>query len=276
MRLRPLLLAALPLVASLALASPALAQDTTTTTPAAPKKPAPKKKPAPPPAEKKDEPKADEKKEDEKKAAALAGDPGDRPRAILFSFSGAFTRQDVGAFTNSLAFDKTGANGVTLDVGLGVRFNHLRGGARLRSNDTTEFTIWHALAEVGYELDIKSIPFKPLVIAHVGYAFKRDLETAVIQSQLPRNTLLPPKFSVNGAVLGAELGIDYHVVSYLHIEPFLGFDFLFMSRGRASVPRTSVGQPTPEEAARPLYTDSGSGLGYGFLAGLRGVFDVGF
>ncbi|MEZ4259750.1 MAG: hypothetical protein R3B36_11825 [Polyangiaceae bacterium] len=299
-RSRPLAL--LPVLAAfVAGASPALAQGTqpsgsgdssttapsdgsTTDPPKKPKKPAAPKKP-----KKKDEPKAEEPKKDEEKkeepkaeepkpaaSQELAGEPGARERGFQFSFGAGFTRQDVGAFSDSLSFDKTGANGVLLELGLGVRFTQLRAGIRLRAADTTEFTLWQAMLEGGYGFVIPKLPVVPVVLGHVGYTFKRDIEDAVIRSQLPAGTALTPQFGVDGLILGVDVAADYHASSYFHISPFITGDVLFVGRGRAAVPRTVFGNPTPEETARPLYNESGSGIGYGFNAGLRGLFDVGF
>jgi hypothetical protein len=196
-------------------------------------------------------------------------------RAIYFSFDGGFARPDLGGFSNSLSFDKTSANGVTWSVGTGVRLKDIKLGARWRAFDTTEFDLWSVMLEAGYALPLR--PVSPGISAHVGYIWDQKLQRPLFASSLPgsRQTVLDPSIDVTGVMVGAEVQAMYWLNKYIRAGGFVGFDMLFLNRSQASLPGTT--SPVPEEIrVKPLYTDSGSGVGYVFSIGLRGAFDIGF
>lgn len=207
------------------------------------------------------------KKEDEEEKEAA--------RAIYLSVDAGFTRPDLGGFSNNLALDKTAANGVTWSVGSGLRLHDLKLGARWRVFDTTEFDLWSVMVEAGYALPIR--PVSPGLTVHLGYIWDQSLNRPLFQSSLPgnRQTVLDPRFDVSGAIVGVEAQAMYWLNKYIRAGAFLGFDMLFLSRSQASLPGTT--SPVSDEIrAKPLYTDTGSGVGYVFNVGLRGAFDVGF
>lgn len=211
--------------------------------------------------------------EAEKKDAGEA--EKESPRAIYFSFDGGFARPDLGGFSNNLAFDKTAANGVTWSVGTGVRLKDVKLGARWRAFDTTEFDFWSVMFEAGYALPLR--PVSPGITAHVGYIWDQKLQRPLFASSLPgsRQTVLDPSFDVTGVIVGAELQAMYWLNKYIRAGGFLGFDMLFLNRSQAGLPGTT--SPVSEEIrVKPLYTDSGSGVGYVFSVGLRAAFDIGF
>ena len=197
------------------------------------------------------------------------------PRAIYVSADIGFTRPDIGGISNSLSFDRTAANGVTGSLGAGLRLKDLKIGARWRVFDTTEFDFWAFMLEAGYSLPMR--PVSPGIVAHVGYMYDQKLNRSLFRSSLPgeRQTVLDPDVDVHGAIVGAELQAMYWLSRYVRAGAFLGFDFLFLTRPEAGLPGSTF--PIPDDIrAKPLYTESGSSVGYLFNVGIRGAFDVGF
>lgn len=196
-------------------------------------------------------------------------------RAVTLSADVGFTRMDLGGLSDSLNFDKTGANGVTWSVGAGLRLNHVKVGLRWRVFDTTEFDFWSFMVEAGYSLALR--PVSPGITAHLGYVFDQDLKRPLFASSLPgqRLTVLDPDIDVKGALVGAEVNAAYWIGKVARVGAFLGFDLLFLSRPQAGLPGSTF--PLPDEIrAKPLYTESGSGIGYTFTVGIRGAADIGF
>lgn len=197
----------------------------------------------------------------------------DRKRAVYVSFDLGFTRPDLGGFSNSLDFDKTAANGLTYSLGAGLRFGDLRFGARWRVYDTTEFNLWGFMGEVGYTMPTR--PFSPGLIAHVGYVRDQNLERALYRNSLPPRTVLEPDVDLRGVVVGAEAQAMYWASEFLRAGAYLGFDVLLLSRPQAGLPGSLF--PIQDEISqRPLYTQTGSGVGYVINIGVRGAFDIGF
>lgn len=196
-------------------------------------------------------------------------------RAIYISADVGFTRMDLGGLSNNLAFDKTAANGVTWSVGAGLRLKDLKLGVRWRVNDTTEFDFWTFMLEAGYSLPLR--PVSPGFTAHLGYIYDQSLQRALFRSSVPgeRLTVLDPNVDVHGVNVGVEAQAMYWVSRYVRAGAFLGFDLNFLSRPEAGLPGSTF--PIPDEIRnKPLYTESGSSVGYTFNVGLRGAFDVGF
>lgn len=196
-------------------------------------------------------------------------------RAIYVSADIGFTRPDIGGISNSLSFDRTAANGVTGSVGAGLRLKDIKLGARWRVFDTTEFDFWAFMLEAGYSLPMR--PVSPGIVAHVGYMYDQKLNRSLFRSSIPgdRQTVLDPDVDVHGAIVGAELQAMYWVSRYVRAGGFLGFDFLFLNRPEAGLPGSTF--PIPDDIRqKPLYTESGSSVGFLFNVGIRGAFDVGF
>jgi hypothetical protein len=193
-------------------------------------------------------------------------------RAVVVALEGGFTRPDIGGLSDSTNFDKTAANGGLYGVLLGARLNKLILGLHFRGHATTEFTLWSLMAEVGYTFS--SRPLQPIVSAHLGYIWSVGIERAVYQSALPALNTLPPDVSVKGAVFGVEGAALYWLTKNFGLGPFLGVDLAYYSRGKVPLPQSLLTLPT-EIKENPLYTDSGSGLGYTINIGIRGALDLG-
>jgi hypothetical protein len=271
-------------VAALALftASNAFAQGTGTTAPkkddkaAAQPKTDKDKKPPAAPATGDSKKAAGEKKSDQETANAEDGEhlkELDSDRAIYVAFDLGLNRTDLGGFSDDLGFDKTGANGGLYGLGAGLRLKHLRFGARFRGISTTEFTIWEAMAEVGYGLGWR--PLSPSIWLHAGYLFDTGIERGAIANQLPQGNVLAPDVDINGLVVGTELNFAYYITQFLRVGPFAGFDVLFIDRKQAPLPQSVFPLP-PETRQNPLFSDTGSGIGWTVHLGLRGAFDVVF
>lgn len=275
---RPSILALVAIVStSLAWSAPAFA-DEATTAPAkkpkgkkgdkpaepppeeAPAEPAPEAAaPATPPAEEKKK-EGEEEEEDKHHAIYLSGDIG-------------FTRFDVGGISDATGFDKTGANGFLAGIGIGYRHEHLRFGARFREWNTTEYSLWAIMAEVGYGLDMR--PIAPALYVHGGYAFDTGVERGAVAGRLPPGNIMTPDVDLRGVIVGAELVASYWFTKFLRAGPFIGFDVSVLHRPR--VPQAQSIFPISEDVAgNALFGDSGNGLGYVFSIGLRLTGDVGF
>lgn len=194
-------------------------------------------------------------------------------RAIYMSFDLAFARADVGGISDDTGFDKTGANGLTYSIAAGLRLRDLRFGGRWRPYSTTEFDLWSFMLEAGYGLPLR--PISPVFFAHVGYVYEQEIQRAMIASSLPRGNVLTPNVDLRGVVVGAEAVGSYWITKFLRAGPYMGVDFLFLSREQVGTPQSIF--PVPDDVlARPLYSESGSGIGYVLSIGVRGAFDVGF
>jgi hypothetical protein len=99
-------------------------------------------------------------------------------------------------------------------------------------------------------------------------------DRAVIQSALPPLNTLTPDVSVKGALVGLDAAALYWVGKNFGIGPFLGADLAYYSREQVSLPQTLLTLPA-DIKTNPLYTDSGSGLGYAVNIGIRGALDLG-
>ncbi len=249
-----------PLFAGLsvfALSSPALAQK-----PAAPTTPAPAATLAPDPAA----------------PAAPAAAPVDDatkedPRAVYLSAELGFTRADIGGFTDSFAFDKTGANGLLAGLGIGYRYKGLRIGGRFRDASTTEYSLWSLMGEVGFGLPFK--PLTPIIFIHAGYIFDEGVERSLVASSLPKANVLTPNIELNGLVLGAEVYAAYSVTKFFKIGPFIGLDLTFLHRAQPSPPQSL--QPIIDDTgSNALFGGSGNGIGYMLNLGVRITGDLAF
>ena len=198
---------------------------------------------------------------------------GEDRRAIYISLDIGFVRSDVGGISNNTGFDKTAANGLLGAIGLGYRFKDLRIGARFRDANTTEYSLWSLVGEIGYGLPFR--PVSPVLFAHAGYMFSNGVERSVIQSALPPGNVLTPKAQLDGLVVGGELVASLWLTKFLRVGPFLGVDFSWLHRSQVALPQSIV----PISAAtrnNALYNDSGSGVGYLLSIGIRGTGDIGF
>jgi hypothetical protein len=204
---------------------------------------------------------------------APAGDNVEQRRAVYISADFGFTRADVGGLSDNTNFDKTGANGILAGIGIGYRHNRLRIGGRFRDANTTEFSLWSLMGEIGYGFPMR--PITPVIFVHAGYMFDSGIERSVIAHSLPSGNVLTPNLGLDGAVVGAEVLGNLHVSQFLRIGPFIGFDFTWLHRKQVSLPQSIV-PLTDETKNNPLYTDSGSGVGYVFSLGIRGTGDIAF
>lgn len=243
----------------------------------APSKPDAKKEPAKPaPVEPKATTAGSEAKKDAPVDAATT-DPDkedkEATRAVYVSANIAFARVDLGGISDNTSFDKPAANGLLYGLGAGLRFHDLRIGARWRVHSTTEFDMWSVGGELGYGLHMR--PLSPVFTASVAYVWDQKIERGVFSSSLPNGTVLAPDVDVNGLLVGLDLCASYWLSTFLRIGPFIGTDFMFLSRNKAPLP-SSIFPISDEFKNKPLYTESGSSIAYTLNIGLRGAFDVGF
>lgn len=256
----------------------AFAQGTTT-----PAKKGDKPAPAAAPAKTTDQDKEKEKEKEKKAEDArwgLAADTNskdlkelDASHAVYMTFDLAFNRTDLGGFSDTLGLDKTGANGLGYGIGAGVRLKELRIGARFHGASTTEFTLWNVMAEVGYGLPWR--PLAPALWLHAGYMFDTGIQRGAFANQLPSGNVVAPDIDVNGLIVGTELTFSYYITKFLRAGPFLGFDALFVHRKQAPLPQSIF--PVPAETRdNPLFSGTGSGIGYDVELGLRGAFDIAY
>jgi hypothetical protein len=210
---------------------------------------------------------------EEPKAAAPDAEEKEKARAIYLSLDLGFSRADVGGLSDATGFDKTGANGILAGVGVGYRHGNFRFGGRFRDTSTTEFSLWSLMGEIGYGLPFR--PVSPAFYVHAGYMFDVGVERGAIASSLPRTNVLTPDVDLNGVVVGGEIVASYWFTSFLRLGPFIGFDATILSRSQADLPQSLL--PLSDETrAKPLFSESGSGLGYMLNIGIRGTGDIAF
>jgi hypothetical protein len=256
--------------AFLAIEPPAHAQPAAKS-PASKPPPNPPPKPAPPPAPAAT-PAPAPTAEASTTPAATETDKDD-PRAVYLSADFGFARPDLGAFSDSLAFDKTKANGYLVGFGVGYRHKALRIGARFRDTSTTEFSLWSLMGEVGIGLPFR--PLTPIIMVHAGYMFDAGIERAVVSSSLPPGNVLTPNIDLDGLVLGIEAQAAYSLSKFFRLGPFLGFDMTFLHRAQPRPPQ-SLFPLTDETRNNALFGDSGSGVGYVINLGIRVTGDIAF
>jgi hypothetical protein len=212
--------------------------------------------------------------DEEKKKKEEFDDSKEADRAIYFSGDLAFTRPDMGGLSDNTGFDRTAANGFLYGLSAGLRLKDIRFGVRWRVYDTTEFTLWTFAASAGYALPLR--PLSPIFSAHIGYVFDQKLEEALFKSSLPQGSLLAPDTDINGLLVGVDINASYWITKFLRLGAFVGSDLLILSRSQATPPRSVLGNAPPEITRKPLYTETGSGLGITMNIGFRGAFDIGF
>jgi hypothetical protein len=230
----------------------------------------------------------EQRKEEEKKAEEQKkpADPGhgseekheldtrvEQPKAVYISGDLAFTRSDLGGLSDNTGLDRTVANGVLYGLSAGLRLKDFRFGARWRVYDTTEFALWSLAVSAGYGLPLR--PVSPVFSAHLGYVWDQDIQSSLFRKSLPTGTVLPPDIDVKGILLGFDVNASYWVTRFVRLGAFVGADFMFLSREKASPPATIFG-PSSEVEGNPLYSQSGSSIGLNVNLGLRGAFDIAF
>jgi hypothetical protein len=203
----------------------------------------------------------------------LDPDKVESPKAIYVSGDIGITRSDLAAIIDNTSFDRTAAFGLLYGLSAGVRLKDTRFGLRWRVYDTTEFTLWTIAVSAGYGLPLR--PLSPILSAHVGYVFDQTIQGPVMRSSLPQGNVLPPDVDVKGLLMGLDLNASYWVTKFLRLGAFIGADLMLLYREKAAFPRSIFGSD-PEIESKPLYTESGSGLGLNVNIGLRGAFDIGF
>jgi hypothetical protein len=240
--------------------------------------------------EKKDQEAAAAAEEDEKKkkaAASASAQPAAPPppkreewddtveaaKAIFVTADLGYTRADMSTLAaSSMAFDTGSANGLLLGLTGGLRLKDWQYGLKYRVHDASNFTLWSFNASIAYAL--KPRPVTPIIEGHLGYVFDQSIDRKVFESSLPAGTILPPDVNVKGLIVGGEASANYWLTSWFRVGAFLGLDFMFLSRERAPTPQSTFG-PNQEFNAKPLYSDSGFGVGVNINAGIRGSFEIG-
>lgn len=232
---------------------------------------------------------AAEEEEKKKKAAASAppattapsqhkengewDDTVEAQKAIFVTADLGYTRADMSTLAaGSMAFDTGSANGLLLGLTGGLRLKEWQYGLKYRVHDAANFTLWSFSASVSYAMAPR--PVTPIIEGHLGYVFDQSIDRKVFESSLPAGTILPPDVDVKGLMLGAEGSANYWLTSWFRVGGFIGLDFMFLSRAKAPLPQSTFG-PTPEVADRPLFNDSGFGVGVNINVGIRGSFEIG-
>jgi hypothetical protein len=193
-------------------------------------------------------------------------------RSVFVALEGGLTRPDIGGLSDSTDFDKTAALGGLYGVDLGARFDKLIVGAAFRGDATTEFTLWSLMAEVGYALPRR--PLQPMFFLRAGYTWSTELEQSVYRSAIPQLNTLPPDVKVQGGIVGVEAVAMYWIAKEFGVGPFLGFDAEYYVRPQVDLPQSLITIPQ-EVKDNPLYTGSGSAIGYTLNIGVRVALDLG-
>jgi hypothetical protein len=115
----------------------------------------------------------------------------------------------------------------------------------------------------------------PALFLHAGYVFDVGVERGAMASSLPKGNVLTPNVDLQGVVVGGELVASYWFTNFLRLGPFLGFDATFLHRAQVGLPQ-SLFAISDETRQKPLFSESGSGLGYVLSIGLRGTGDIAF
>src|SRR5580692_9935011 len=278
-------------VTGLLASPPAFAQDPTDTPAPAPEpSPAPAPEPAPaatpPPAEQPPTPAASDtstsSSEEPKKE-----DTGLGLEWVWINADAGYSFADLGSFSShSLGIATTSSSGAEFGLGAGVRLFTLTAGLRVRDLPLSVGNVVELDGELGFH---SPGSFQVYFGARGGYLFSGSLSANAVGGALG-NGGTPPDVTFHGGNLGFMLGIDYYFNHFISLGLDANPEFMFIERPPVPLPGiptlpTGVTCPSPIAtvqtqvcvpytaavtarntlAANPLYKESGSSIGVGFV-----------
>jgi len=282
-------------MAGLLCAPRALAQDSTDTPAPAPTEPAPAPSepaaPAPEPAPTETAPppatttSESPPPEEEKKSGDLGLEWVWINADVGYSFA------DLGSLSShSLGITTTSSSGADFGLGAGVRLFGLTLGVRARDLPLSVGNVVELDGELGFH---SSGNFQIFFGLRGGYLFSGNLSASAVGNAVG-NGGTPPNVTLHGGNLGFMLGGDYYFNHYVSLGIDANPEFMFIQRPPVPLPQipslpSGVTCPSniPQEQtqicapyasatasynqlkANPLYKESGSSIGVGFVAAIQ-------
>src|SRR5262245_52342480 len=158
---------------------------------------------------------------------------------------------DSHTFTAGLV--PTRATGPSVDVGAGFRIFFFTIGSKARVGLVDEWDMWSLDGELGFRFPLDRV--EPHLSLYGGYTTLGNLQSAI--EGLGRG------LDVDGANVGAQLGIDYYLTPWFTLGLNVGGDLLFMSRRGIAVRDLLTAKPvnTLNEAQARVLEGDGSSMG---------------
>jgi hypothetical protein len=198
---------------------------------------------------------------------------------------------DLGSLSqHSLGIATTSSSGAEFGLGAGVRLLGLTVGLRARDLPLSVGNVVELDGEIGFH---STGNFQIFFGARGGYLFSGNLSANAVGSAVGSGGT-PPNVTFHGGNLGFMLGFDYYFNHFISLGLDANPEFMFIERppvplpGIPSLP-TDVTCPSPIAmvqtqvcvpytnavntrnmlAANPLYKESGSSIGVGFVGALQ-------
>jgi hypothetical protein len=200
---------------------------------------------------------------------------------------------DLGSLSqHSLGIATTSSSGAEFGLGAGVRLLSLTVGLRARDLPLSVGNVVELDGEIGFH---STGNFQIFFGARGGYLFSGNLSANALGNAVG-NGGTPPNVTFHGGNLGFMLGFDYYFNHYISLGLDANPEFMFIERPPVSLPAFPTLPPgvtcTPPPAmnspsyspcntytteqntyntlkANPLYKESGSSIGVGFVGALQ-------
>ncbi len=184
-----------------------------------------------------------------------------------------YSYADLASFNSSnFALQNTKTSGIVAGAGAGVRLVVLTLGVRARDLPMDDFNLVELDAEGALHARLGHSDL--YLGARGGYAFSGSLSAKTLGAAASSGGA-PPNVNVHGGNFGVTLGFDYYVNHYFSV----GFDgnpeALILARPPAPIPYPPGSTPMEQQIIKqeletqPLYRESGSSVGFAFLASLH-------
>jgi hypothetical protein len=288
------------MVTGLLASPPVLAQDSSDTPAPAPAPeptpepalaPAPTPEPAPPPAE---PPPAASDTSTSSSEEPKKEDTGLGLEWVWINAEAGYSFADLGSFSShSLGITTTSSSGAEFGLGAGVRLFTLTAGLRVRDLPLSVGNVVELDGEVGFH---STGNFQAYFGARGGYLFSGSLSANAVGGALS-NGGTPADVTFHGGNLGLMLGFDYYFNHYISLGIDANPEFMFIERPPVPLPTipplTYQGQTVmcPSQVmqiqsnvcapyqsavatrnailANPVYKESGSSIGLGFVGAVQ-------
>jgi hypothetical protein len=184
-----------------------------------------------------------------------------------------YSYADLASFNSSnFALQNTKTSGIVAGAGAGVRLVFLTLGVRARDLPMDDFNLVELDAEGALHARLGHSDL--YLGARGGYAFSGSLSAKTIGAAASSGGA-PPNVNVHGGNFGLTLGFDYYINHYFSV----GFDgnpeALILERPPAPIPYPAGTTPIMQQIIKqelemqPIYKESGSSIGFAFLASVH-------
>jgi hypothetical protein len=175
-----------------------------------------------------------------------------------------YLNADLGvAYTNLISLRSSNwqiidnsATGPAFGIGAGVRLVFFSAGVRVRDLEMSSFNMWETDLEAALHFRIWRIDCA--IGARGGYAFLGQFSSDALSTAMSTSA---SSVTAHGWNVGPTVDLDFYLSKLISIGVDANAEFLFLER-----PPLSPQGETMNPALAPLYEQSGSSVGAGFLA----------